>query len=398
MEDTSCVWRLRCVSGAEACDPDAGVLTSAVNLGAAADSVGSSAPPRSRRVPALDGIRALAVLAVLAFHTGASWAVGGFLGVDVFFVLSGFLITGLLVTEWQTRRRISLRRFYVSRALRLMPAVLVLCAVLLVIGPLGHGPGSRAALRKGVAGTIFYVANWQQAFALLPPFQLTDHTWSLAIEEQFYLLWPVLLIVTVGVARRRSADPLGVAMALAIGLALVSAGLRFALWSGPASESRLYYGTDTRADSLLIGSALGLAYATGRLRRGRRLLPVLAPFALLTIFAAFATLHRSAAALYLGGLTAVSLTVAVLIAGVVLAPASRLARLLGVAPLVAVGRLSYGIYLWHWPVFRYLHQAELGLGWWATQLVRLSVTLGAATLSFCLLERPMMRVRRRLAS
>ncbi len=355
-------------------------------------------PGRFRHLAPLDGLRAIAVAAVMAFHTGAGWAVGGFLGVDVFFVLSGFLITVLLVKEWQRRGRVSLRRFYARRALRLLPAVALLCTFLLIVGPVGTGVAARNALWKGVAGTLFYFQNWQQALGLLPILQLTDHTWSLAIEEQFYLVWPALLLGTIYLAGRRgpdSRDPLRAALAVALLVAATSALLRIALWSGPGSEARLYYGTDTRADSLLIGSALGIAYASGRLERVRRLLPALAPLALLAIFATFGFAHRDSARLYLGGLTVFALVVAVLIGGIALAPASPVGRVLAIPPLVWLGRISYGIYLWHWPVFRYLHEARLGLSWGPTQLVRIAVSLGAATLSFYVLERPMLRLRHR---
>jgi peptidoglycan/LPS O-acetylase OafA/YrhL len=353
---------------------------------------------RLRHLAPLDGLRALAVCAVMAFHTGAGWAVGGFLGVDVFFVLSGFLITVLLVKEWQRRGTVSLRRFYARRALRLLPAVLLLCAFLLIVGPVGTGVAARNALWKGVAGTLFYFQNWQQALGLLPLFQLTDHTWSLAIEEQFYLVWPALLLAAIFLARRRGHEPLRAALILALTLAATSALLRVVLWSGVSSEVRLYYGTDTRADSLLIGAALGIAYTSGRLERLdwlRRLLPALAPLALLAIFATFGFAHRDSSRLYLGGLTVFALICAILIGGIALAPAGPVGRLLAIPPLVWLGRISYGIYLWHWPVFRYLHEARLGLSWGPTQLVRIAVTLAAATISFYLLERPMLRLRHR---
>ncbi|MCW2548453.1 MAG: hypothetical protein JWN96_2913 [Mycobacterium sp.] len=332
---------------------------------------------------------------MLAFHTGAGWAVGGFLGVDLFFVLSGFLISGLLVAEWERRQRVSLRRFYARRALRLLPAVLVLCAVLLIVGPVASGVDARNALWQGVAGTVFYFANWQQAFGLLPLFQLTDHTWSLAIEEQFYLVWPPVLLLTLTWARRRRIDPITAAITAALTLAAASALLRLALWHGAASVDRLYFGTDTRADSLLIGAGLGLAFATGRLEWARRLLPALAPWALVGILIIFGFVHREDAALYLGGLTGIAALVAIVIGGVALAPDSPVGRLLALAPLVAIGRISYGIYLWHWPIFRYLHPAELGLGWWQTQLVDVAVTLAAATTSYFLVERPLLRLRHR---
>jgi peptidoglycan/LPS O-acetylase OafA/YrhL len=356
---------------------------------------GGPAPGRFRHLAPLDGLRALAVCSVMAFHTGAGWAIGGFLGVDVFFVLSGFLITVLLVKEWQRRGAVSLRRFYARRALRLLPAVLLLCVFLLIVGPVGTGVAARNALWKGVAGTLFYFQNWQQALGLLPILQLTDHTWSLAIEEQFYLVWPALLLGTIFFARRRGRDPLRAALILALALAAASALLRIVMWSGVGSEVRLYYGTDTRADSLLIGAALGIAYASGRLERLRRLLPALAPLALLAIFATFGFAHRDSSRLYLGGLTGFALICAILIGGIALAPDSPVGRLLAIPPLVWLGRLSYGIYLWHWPVFRYLHEARLGLSWGPTQLVRIAVTLAAATISFYVLERPMLRLRHR---
>jgi peptidoglycan/LPS O-acetylase OafA/YrhL len=360
-------------------------------------AVENATPPgRFAHLAPLDGLRAIAVAAVMAFHTGAGWAVGGFLGVDVFFVLSGFLITVLLVKEWQRRGTVSLRRFYARRALRLLPAVALLCAFLLIVGPVGTGAAARNALWKAVAGTLFYFQNWQQAFHLIPILQLTDHTWSLAIEEQFYLVWPALLIGAMFLARRRGRHPLRAALALALVLAAVSALLKIVMWSGAGSQARIYYGTDTRADSLLIGAALAIAYAGGWLERARRQLPMLAPVAMLIIIVTFGFAHDNSSRLYQdGGLTAFALVCGVLIGGLVLAPAGLLGRVLAVAPLVWLGRISYGLYLWHWPVFRYLHEARLGLSWGPTQLVRIAVTLAAATISYYLLERPMLRLRHR---
>jgi peptidoglycan/LPS O-acetylase OafA/YrhL len=299
------------------------------------------------------------------------------------------------VIEWQRRGKVSLRRFYARRALRLLPAVVLLCAVLLIVGPVGTGVAARNALWKGVAGTLFYFQNWQQAFHLIPILQLTDHTWSLAIEEQFYLVWPALLLGTIYLARRAGRDPMRAALILALTLAAVSAVLKIVMWSGVSSQARLYYGTDTRADSLLIGAALGICYANGWLERWRRLLPALAPVSLLIIVMTFGFAHDNSARLYQGGLTAFALVCAVLIGGMALAPASPLGRVLAVPPLVWLGRISYGIYLWHWPVFRYLHEARLGLSWGPTQLVRIAVTLAAATISYYVVERPMLRLRHR---
>jgi peptidoglycan/LPS O-acetylase OafA/YrhL len=340
----------------------------------------------------------VAVAAVIAFHTGAGWAVGGFLGVDLFFVLSGFLITTLLVGEWQRRAHVSLRRFYARRALRLLPAVLFLCVVLLIAGPVASGAAAEHALWKGVAGTVFYFANWQQALGMLPLFQLTDHTWSLAIEEQFYLIWPPLLVAVFTWSRRRGRDPFRTALTVAGTLIVVALVVRIVLWHAvPAADrlARVYYGTDTRADSLLVGAAFGIAYATGRLHALRTLLSGLAPLALVAIVVFFGFVDRPDAWLNQWGYTVVALTAAVLIAGVALDVTSPLGRVLSLAPLVALGRISYGVYLWHWPLFRYLHQEELGLGWWQTQLVRIAVTLVVATVSYVVVERPLLRLRHR---
>ncbi len=366
---------------------------------ASRDPAGARSPQRKGmpRLAPLDGLRALAVIAVMCFHAGVSWMPGGFLGVDLFFVLSGFLISGLLVSEWQRRSAISLRRFYARRALRLLPAVVLLCAVLLIVGPVLSGVDARNELWKGIAGTVFYFANWQQAFSLIAPFQLTDHTWSLAIEEQFYLFWPPLLFLTLSWARRRGRDAVSAAIVVALVLAVASALLRIALWDGPsyASWSRLYYGTDTRIDSLLIGGALGIAFATGRMAWARRWMPAAAPFALLGVLLTFRFAHRDSPVIYLGGLTVLAVAVAILIGGVALAPTGTLGRAFAWAPFVAIGRISYGIYLWHWPIFRWLHPEALGLSWGPTQLVRVGVTLAIATLSYFVVERPLLRLRHR---
>ncbi len=355
--------------------------------------------PQSKRLPhlaPLDGLRAVAVAAVMAFHTGAGWAIGGFLGVDVFFVLSGFLITTLIVKEWQRRNAVSLRRFYARRALRLLPAVTLMCAIVLILGPLNPGTQARNALWKAVAGTMFYFQNWQQAFHLIPILQLTDHTWSLAIEEQFYMVWPTLLLGSLMLARRMGWEPLRTALIVAVALAAVSAVEKVVLWSGPGSQPRIYYGTDTRADSLLIGAAVGICYVSGGLGRVRRWLPALAPVALLVIVITFGFAHDNSARLYRdGGLTAFALASAVVIGGLALAPGSPLGRVLAIGPLVWLGRISYGLYLWHWPVYRYLHPARLGLSWGPTQLVRVAVTIAAATISYYVLERPLLRLRHR---
>ena len=239
------------------------------------------APSPHPRVAALDGLRGLAVLAVLLFHAG--YLEGGFLGVDLFFVLSGYLITGLLLHEWGGRGSIGLGRFWSSRARRLLPA-LFLAALVVVIGSwLFAAPGTLATLRGDLAGTVTYTANWRfilqgtSYWTHLGPASPLQHVWSLAIEEQFYLLWP---LVVVGLLRYRR-SPRAV-LVLAVLLAAAST-IAMALTASPGDESRAYFGTDTHAAPILLGAALAALFATrGTLSSsgGRRLLDVTALMAI----------------------------------------------------------------------------------------------------------------------
>lgn len=335
----------------------------------------------------LDGLRGVAVAAVLCFHTGANWAPGGFFGVDVFFVLSGFLITTLLLRERDRNTRVSLGRFYARRALRLLPAVVAVCAFVLIHGPQLPGAANVRGLHYGVLGTLFYFSNWQSALNLLPLYGLTEHTWSLAIEEQFYLLWPPVLALMFW--RRWSRVRL-----LVVLVALVSATVvwRAVLWQSGASPSRVYYGSDMRADALLIGCALAVAAYYWGLPAwlGHGAVP-----AGLALLAAVGFVARQDGWLYDGGLTLVALAAAALIAAVVAAPQSPAARLLSLAPLRGLGRISYGLYLWHWPIYLILSPGRLGLPWLPTQLVRAGVSIAVAVGSYLLIERPFLQLRHR---
>jgi peptidoglycan/LPS O-acetylase OafA/YrhL len=330
-------------------------------------------------------VRGLAVLSILVFHTGATWFAGGGIGVDVFFVLSGFLITGLLLDERQRLRRIRLGAFYARRALRLLPALALVLAFLILWSFVGGFADQQAdELRRGVLFTAVYAANLQVAFlGELSPFSLTAHMWSLSIEEQFYLVWPVVLAVLLW--RRIPLRTVLVAVLVAAaGVAL----WRAYLWSGPADVERVYYGPDTRADALLIGGALALVVALRGLPRA----PVLAALGglFLAVQVRFDT-HLGSFG-YEGGYLLTALAAAAVLAGVVGATDGRPARLLGWRPLVAVGRISYGLYLWHWPIYLILNPARLDLSWLPLQVVRLTVTFAVAALSFVLLEQPALRL------
>ena len=377
----------------------------------------TSRPARSGYHAGLDGLRALAVGGVLLYHGGVSWARGGFLGVEAFFVLSGFLITSLLVSEWRRNHTIALGAFWARRARRLLPALFLMVAVVgvyyAVAGPMDAVPDLKGA---GLS-TLLYTGNWHQIstgasyFAASGPVSPLKHTWSLAIEEQFYLFWPVLLVGVFWLVRRRqprrhrdSGGALRLLLALTVLGALASVIDTAILYNGGKGLDRVYYGTDTRAASLLAGAALALALALRR--RGAaplreegadadraRLLGVVAIAGLCAVLAAMCFIDSSSGWLYPLGLVGVDLTVALVIAAVVLAPATRVARMLGATPLRVIGQISYGIYLWHFPLFLWLDESATGLSGTPLLCLRIAVTLVVSLLSFVFLEQP---IRKRM--
>jgi peptidoglycan/LPS O-acetylase OafA/YrhL len=305
-------------------------------------------------VPALDGIRALAVAAVVVYHANPEWLPGGFLGVDVFFVLSGYLITSLLLAEWRRRGRIALRGFWLRRARRLLPGLYLLLAATLTYSAVRQ-PGELTSLRGDVAAAFSYVTNWylilhhQSYFETFGSPPMLRHLWSLAVEEQFYLAWPV--VCCLGLLRRRHAALLVLAGATATAI------LCGALYDPGSDASRVYYGTDTHSVGLLVGAALALYLGArgGEVRRATR-----AHATLLCSAAAGAGLGALAACslllddqrpfLYRGGFALVAVASAGLIAAIVHPEGRLIARWFGCAPLRWVGLRSYSIYLWHWPV------------------------------------------------
>jgi peptidoglycan/LPS O-acetylase OafA/YrhL len=220
--------------------------------------------------PGLDGLRALAVVAVLLYHGGVSWSGGGFLGVEMFFVLSGFLITSLLVAEWGRSGAIALRAFWARRARRLLPALFALVAAIGVYYALAGPTKAIPGLQGDGIATLLYISNWHQVaagtnyFAASGPVSPLQHTWSLAIEEQFYLLWPVLVLAVLGFARRRGATQrrsLQVLLGLSLTGAVAAAVEMALLFDSGRGLDRVYYGTDTRATGLLLGASLAIALA-----------------------------------------------------------------------------------------------------------------------------------------
>jgi peptidoglycan/LPS O-acetylase OafA/YrhL len=344
-------------------------------------------------LPGLDGLRAVAVLAVVAYHQDLAWAPGGFLGVDIFFVLSGYLITGILRADWDRRGRLGLRRFWLRRARRLLPALAVLVAAVCAAATV-LDRGQLHGLRADVAAAASYTSNWWQLaadhsyFARFSAPSLLQHLWSLAVEEQFYLVWPLLLALGLRHLPRR-----GLVLAIA-GAAACSAVAMAVLYQPGADPSRVYLGTDTHALGLLLGAALAVALPPERLAarpraRTRRLLDAAGALSAAAVAAGIVGLDQLGAATYRGGLGLVAAATAGLVA-VAACPATRTARLLGVWPLRWLGARSYALYLWHWPVL-VLARDALGPTAAAGAPVRvgtLALAVGLAAASWTLIEHP----------
>jgi peptidoglycan/LPS O-acetylase OafA/YrhL len=312
-----------------------------------------------RYMPGLDGLRAIAVLAVIAFHEQFSWAPGGLLGVGVFFTLSGYLITDLLLSGWLATGRAHLANFWLRRARRLLPALFVMLAVVTAWVTL-LDRARLPSLRGPVAAAATYWSNWylivqnQSYFSRFAPPQPLDHLWSLAVEEQFYLIWPwVLLAGLFFIRRRRSARAISWLALPTLVLAAGSAALMWLLYHPAVDPTRVYEGTDTRACGLLIGAALAMVWSSGRAARSakrvQRALDVPGFIGLAAIAVLIWRVGQYDSFLYHGGLVVLSVATAAVVAAAA-CPATLVAAALSWRPLRWVGVRSYGIYLWHYPV------------------------------------------------
>jgi peptidoglycan/LPS O-acetylase OafA/YrhL len=342
-------------------------------------------------LPGLDGLRALAVLAVLAYHAEVTWMPGGFLGVEIFFVISGYLITAILLRENRRGGRISLRRFYLRRARRLLPA-LVLSIVVTMLVAFFLVPEEVRSMRDDALASLAYVSNWHLVLSDVSYFEsfgrpsLFLHIWSLGVEEQFYLLWPLLLIAALAFGRCRAAA------LLAVG-GVVASTLLMALLLDPHDPNRVYYGTDTRAAGFLLGAALAMWWSPWRLapavtRSSRRLLDTVGVVAVSALMVLLVRVSEFDLWLYRGGFLVVALCSAVTIA-VAVHPGSRVGRVLGIAPLVWIGLRSYGIYLWHFPIFMLTRPGfDVPDQPLVVNTLRVVATLVVADLSFRLVEMP----------
>ncbi len=348
---------------------------------------------RRHHLPALDGLRAVAVCAVMAYHLGFGWAGGGYLGVDLFFVLSGFLITSLLIEERSATGMISLRRFWSRRAHRLFPALLIMLGAVALYANLG-GPGvNLQTLRGDIVATLLYFANWHFIASnnsyftqFLAPSPL-EHTWSLAIEEQFYVAWPPLVLLFAKVGGRNWRR---IAIAGTAALALASALDMAILARDPNAVTRVYFGTDTRVFELMVGAMLAF-WTEGPYR-----LPRVTPQTLhragivgaCALLAGLALLGGPPHWMFEGGFLVIAILAGIVIASVTQANPGPLGALLSLRPIRWVGTISYGLYLWHWPVFVLVTANSRGIPGWAVTVTRVTFTFVLATVSFYVVEKP----------
>nr|WP_160038488.1 MULTISPECIES: acyltransferase family protein [Paenibacillus] len=349
-----------------------------------------------RYMPGIDGLRALSVLAVIAYHLNLKWAQGGLLGVGIFFVISGYLITDQIVSEWKKHNSLDLMNFWIRRARRLLPAMIAMLMFVAVC--LLFVDSSRLEALKGdFLSSLLYVNNWYLIFHEVSYFESfgpaspIGHLWSLSIEEQFYVVWPLLLVLGLKITRRRRKLVL-----MILGLAAVSALAMAMIYVPGTDPSRVYYGTDTRAFALLIGAALAIVWPSRKLREhvSRVARGVLDITGLLGIVVLLILMHRINEYddfLYHGGFVIISFIAAAVIA-VLAHPSSFVGRIMGCKPLRWIGMRSYSLYIWHYPVIILTNPAVNTDGISVGRIIlQLTFSLILSALSFKYIEVPLRR-------
>lgn len=351
-----------------------------------------------RYIPSLDGLRAIAVALVLAFHAGVPLFAGAFIGVDVFFVLSGFLITVLLLDEIQKTGRIHLRNFYIRRALRLIPALLLVIVALNVLSLLFLPNSGRLLVLRESVIALFYVSNWARAFDVVP-MGFLNHTWSLASEEQFYILWPLMLLLLVRL--RLSGRAL---FSVVMGVAILSWLWRCIIIASGADVGRVYHALDTRLDPMMVGCAFAITLKYGLVKlysvssAMRSWIPALA---LGVIVLMGMLLRYQLSASYFIGITITiicTITILYFILTPFANPGGWFKQLLENKVLVYIGRISYGIYLWHLLIFRVFWQMFNVESWVVVFFVGSALTLIVASLSYFLIEKRALKLKTRFTA
>ena len=335
--------------------------------------------------PALDGIRAVAILLVFFYHSGK--LVGGWVGVDVFFTLSGYLITSILIMEYERNGSIRLGLFFARRAFRLLPAVVVLICVALALSFCLHDNMRETEVDAETA--LGYILNFRYAFFHPAAQTGLGHLWSLSVEEQFYLLWPLFLVVSISMFGRRGSLTCVLVMIVVVVVwraFLVADG-------GPSAYNRIYFGFDTRVDELLIGSALALwRYHPGQAisRKFQWCWPAFAAMFAVFLFKVDAATKWEAVSSY----PFLSVGAAFFIIVATPDKATVVTKLLTIAPLVALGRISYGFYLWHYLIITELN--DHGFRGSKVMLATFGLTLTASIVSYRLIEQPALRLSAKL--
>jgi peptidoglycan/LPS O-acetylase OafA/YrhL len=346
----------------------------------------------AERVGALDGVRGIAVLLVLLFHLNLSAFAAGFLGVDIFFVLSGFLITTLLLQELASTGRISLPVFWARRVRRLLPALVLLMLAVVLAAWLTATYSERMSLRGDLLATATYVANWHfistsSYFASTGAESPLQHVWSLAVEEQFYVLWPLAIAALVAMFHR----PRVTVGALAAVGTVVSAAALAALWD-PTSIERAYMGTDARIFEPLLGALAAALVASPRARAGlRRVGTPAVVIGTLGLVACLIFIRPSGASYHDGGALLVCVATLLIVVPLWHGHGGGVRKVFGWRPLVWIGVISYGVYLWHWPITLWLGARDPSATWGQLAIRRSGaalVTVAAAALSYYLIERP----------
>ncbi|GKU78956.1 acyltransferase family protein [Paenibacillus sp. L3-i20] len=349
-----------------------------------------------RYMPGLDGLRAIAVLAVIAYHLNVQVVPGGLLGVTMFFVHSGYLITDILLKQLSQNKTLDLKTFFIRRTRRLLPAMFLMIAVV-SLWLFITDPNRLLSLKGDIGSALLYINNWWlifhevsyfESFGPASPF---GHLWSLAVEEQFYLIWPFILLIAIRFLPKRGSLAIWILAA-----AFISAGAMALLYEPGADPSRVYYGTDTRAFGLLIGAALAVVWPSWKLTntitlRNRRLLDGMGIFGFIVILLMINRTGEYDSFLYRGGMVVLSLATATVVAALA-HPASKLAHIIGNKALTWIGVRSYGIYLYHYPIIVMTtptaEGAEFNL---ARALMQIVLTFVLAELSWHFIEEPVRR-------
>lgn len=351
----------------------------------------NSLSQHKRYMPGLDGLRTLALFFVVLYHLNVDWAPGGLLGVSIFFVLSGYLITDLLTAEWSRSRSIDLKSFWIRRCRRLLPAMLVMMAAVVAWVTL-FDRSLISVLRGDVFSSLFYINNWYSIFHQVSYFEKFGpqspfgHMWSLAVEEQFYLLWPILLLIGMKKMKKR-----GPVFLLALALAVLSALAMLVLYNPDTDPSRVYYGTDTRAFSLLLGAALSIVWPSRNMSgkaglKTRLMLDLTGIVGLASICAMVWKTNEYEPFLYPWGFLLLSV-LTVMVIGSAAHPASFIGKLLGMKPLRWIGVRTYSIYLWHYPVILLSSGTGNEPNVWHA-LLQSALSIALACLSYKYIEEP----------